>query len=436
MTDRNPALVSAGYLAFMYCLPAAFAILLLSADYYFRIEEVGDYIDQQRSQIENIYLSVQQEAEKLPQDQRANYISENFETNEQLKKALNTDKSSQQTKSILNYYIWRYSESNGAKVHSRNKIRRELIDIWFGNAIAVAIMAIFPFLLLGSRFGYSKKLALSYVERREIVNHGWWMKLCIGFILVYGWIYVINPQGRGTGTIAQFLTAVDLSQEDTLPIFLRNMSITPVIAGFLGWYLYLLTYFFSKMATNDVISSQIYGVLFKKFLFTYGFSLILPAPQIGMEYTNINAISFLIGFFPMSAFSLIKDTGLKAVQGIQAEKGQLTELPGISRWQILRLEEEGIDSMGSLAYSTHENLRRDVPGMARIVDYWMDIAQLYSVLGQENYQKVKKYCFTATDFLRKAQDPQFATAIFNESIGDAKEISRILQETFPKHRCK
>lgn len=432
MIERNPGVVSAGYLSFLYCMPAIIAILLVSADYYIRIGEVGDYIDQQQTLIEKTYLELKEQAGKLPPEQINRYISENLEKNEQIKKILTAETSSKHTKQLINYYLSGILENKGKRVHSRNKIHRELVDIWFGNAMAAGIMAIFPFLLLGSRFGYSKKLPISYAARREIVDHGWWMKLCIGFILVYGWLYVINPQGRGTSAIAQFLTTIDLSQEDTLPIFLRNMSITPVIAGFLGWYLYMLTYFFSKMATNDVISSQIYGVLFKKFLFTYGFSLILPAPQSGVEYTNINAIAFLIGFFPMSAFSLLKDSGIKAVQGVKAEKGQLIELPGISRWQILRLEEEGIDSMGALAYSTHENLRRDVPGMARIVDYWMDIAQLYSVVGQENYHKVKKYCFTATGFIEKTQDPQFVEAIFKDSIGDAREISRILTETFPK----
>jgi hypothetical protein len=133
----------------------------------------------------------------------------------------------------------------------------------------------------------------------------------------------------------------------------------------------------------------------------------------------------------MSAFSLLKDAGLKMMHGAQEEKGQLQELPGISRWQILRLEEEGINSMGTLAYCCHEDLRKTIPSMSNLIDYWVDIARLYTVLGKENYQKIKKYCRTASEFIIQAKEQSFADALLAENIINTKETARILQRMFP-----
>lgn len=237
--------------------------------------------------------------------------------------------------------------------------------------------------------------------------------------------------------IEQFLTKVDLSQTDSLPGILKGGVIQPILAGFLGWYLYLLTYFFSKVYTHDVLSTNSYGLMFQKLLFTYGVAIILPSVQAttavvdtGIDMTIV--LAFMVGFFPMSAFSMLKDTGLKVLHGTQAEKGQLQELPGISRWQIMRLEEEGIDSMGALAaYNRPEELRQNIPAMSNLIDYWVDIARLYTILGQESYQKIKKHCRTASEFVLKGKDEAFIQALAGDNIINSQETARILERTFP-----
>jgi len=181
--------------------------------------------------------------------------------------------------------------------------------------------------------------------------------------------------------------------------------------------------------------------MFQNFLFTYGIAVILPSIQsvtsgAGLQsetgYNITNLLAFFTGYFPMSAFSLLKDSGLKLLHGTDMDKGQLQELPGISRWQILRLEEEGINSMGTLAYSHHQELRSNIPSMLNLVDYWVDIAHLYTVLDKENYQRVKKYYRTANEFvLKKANKQTFIEALASENIVNVHETTGILTRIFP-----
>ena len=208
----------------------------------------------------------------------------------------------------------------------------------------------------------------------------------------------------------------------------------------------MLTYFFSKVFSHDVLSTNVYGLMFQKLLFTYGVALILPSLQstnnlaAGVDTSIVMA--FLIGFFPMSAFSMLKDTGLKMLHGSKGEKGQLQELPGIARWQILRLEEEGIDSMGALAaYKDPLDLEMKIPSMSNLVGYWIDIARLYTILGQETYQATSKHCKTASELVRLVDgdnldddSKKIKEALAAEGVVNLPEVSRIIKATFMNQR--
>ena len=63
---------------------------------------------------------------------------------------------------------------------------------------------------------------------------------------------------------------------------------------------------------------------------------------------KVSLVVFMLGFFPLIAFSFIKEQAAKLTNS-KIKGGDLSILPGISRWQILRLEEEGIDTMAELA---------------------------------------------------------------------------------------
>lgn len=312
----------------------------------------------------------------------------------------------------------------------QGKLEKQVFDIWFSNSLVISVMVLVPFAMLGSAVAFSKGLCLNYEQRLKLMFSGWWMKAIVALVVAYGWMYLVNPDGRGGSTVEQFLITADLSQSRTIPLFLRDFTVTPVIAGFLGWYLYMLTYYFSKIASGDVVSTKVYGVLLQKCLFAWGVTIVFVAAQM---QENANIIAFLVGYFPMTAFSLVKDKGLSLLQGKtgQYDKGQLSELPGISRMQVMRLEEEGINSLGELAYRQRGGIDQYLPGMAKLVDYWADIARLYSIVGEDSYAKVRTYCQTASEFIVKVEDPAFKDALAALGIYNTEEYARILVRTFP-----
>ncbi len=276
----------------------------------------------------------------------------------------------------------------------------------------------------------SSKLPATAAERRRATRAGWWLKLMVASAMAIGWMYILNPYGRGASTIQQLLIGLDVFRADTLPLYIKAVISSPVIAGFLGWYLHLLSYFFVKAINEDVISARVYSLLFRKFLFTYGVALILPPIQSVGESQQLSLMVFFIGYFPLSALSLLKESAGKLAQGMQPEKGQLSELTGVSRWEITRLQEKGIDSIATLAYTPPDDIKTAIPAMAPLVDFWIDIAQLYTLLGQDNYQKVKPLCMTASEFVIKARDGAFCDAVQAAGAGDAGEVARLLVRTF------
>jgi hypothetical protein len=442
MASTKPTLMQGLYLTLLYCLPVLLVAAVLLFNYKLRIDQAESYVGKQQEIVDSAYDSVVSEARKNNIDDIPAYISANLRKNPTLDILLNSVNTDHSTKELLEYYIGYYQRpvKSGAMTTSDYaglQIRRAMRSIWLGNSFIVLIMALTPFMLLGGRLGTSSALPLDYAQRIRAASSGWWMKLIVAMILIYGWIYILNPSGRGASSVLQFIKTVDMGNMDTLPIFLQGRSITPVIAGFLGWYLYLLTYFFSKMAANDVVSSQVYGTMLQKFMFTWGVTVALisaPGESGGTDIMagNGNIVAFLLGYFPMAAFSLIKDKGMTLLQGVDTrEKGQLSELPGISRWQILRLEEEGINSLASLAYRNHESINLYLPGMAKMVAFWTDIARLYTIVGEDNYASLKPHCQTASEFVRKSSDPEFVKAIATAGISNPGEIARLLVQTFP-----
>ena len=442
MPSTKPNLIQSLYLTLLYCLPVLLVAAVLLINYKLRSDQAESYIVKQQEIVDSVYDSIVSEARKKDIDDIPDYVSTNLRKSQTLGVLLNSENVDPRTKELLEYYIGYYRNSAKSSTqttsdHARNQIMWAMRFIWLGNSFIVVMMALTPFMLLGGRLSTSPALPLDYAQRISAVSAGWWLKLIVALILVYGWIYILNPSGRGASSVLQFIKTVDMGNMDTLPLFLQGRSITPVIAGFLGWYLYLLTYFFSKMAANDVVSSQVYGTMLQKFLFTWGVTVAFISASgesggTGVMAGNGNIVAFLLGYFPMAAFSLIKDKGMTLLQGVDTrEKGQLSELPGISRWQILRLEEEGINSLASLAYRNLDCLKLYLPGMAKLAAFWTDIARLYTIVGKSNYAKLKLHCQTASEFVRKSSDPEFVKAIANAGIGNPSEIARLLAETFP-----
>ncbi len=310
-----------------------------------------------------------------------------------------------------------------------------LVTILLFNVMAVSILVILPYFLMGDLLAKSGRLNLSYQQRFDRSNANWWLKFLVALVMGVGLIYVINPLGRGASTYYQFFISVGLENEKTLPIYIKvhedGESMAPVLAGFLGWYLHLIGYVFTKLLYHDVISSRVYSLLFKKFIITYGIALVIPEVGFFAEGQTLAFSMFLIGLFPLSAMSMLIEAASKFGSSEKNMSGMLSQLPGISRWQILRLEEEGIDSMASLANIRPQAISENLQVIENLIHFWVDIAQLYTIVGHEAYDKIKLRCLTASAFLCKENDPEFIQSIHElEGVSEPHEIAHLLKRTF------
>jgi hypothetical protein len=117
------------------------------------------------------------------------------------------------------------------------------------------------------------------------------------------------------------------------------------------------------------------------------------------------------------------------------DQTSLSILPGISTWQILRLEEEGVDSLSSLANSDVHALRKVISSEVitpETLATWIDQARLITVIGTRRWMELNGICERASEFVRKesAHDPNFIKKLAEKNIFNADEISRTLQENF------
>jgi hypothetical protein len=290
-------------------------------------------------------------------------------------------------------------------------------------------MVFLPYFLLGFRLAFGRQVELSLDDRLKAAWQNWAMKTVVACVIVFGWMYVLNPIGRGATTVEEYFIIARVVEDKTIPIYIATKNLSNTLAGFLGWYLYLLLYFFGKLYHNDVKSGRVYRFLFGKFLFTYGIALTSSA----FFGDKAQAAMFLIGFFPLSAVSIIKEFVLKSTKdkGIGEGKTGLSELPSISPWHILRLEEEGIDSIPTLANSDLDQINVRLPKiMIPLIQLWIDVAQLYTILGGERYQKVKVVCQTAGEFIIIAGDPNLQGRLKDCEIENPQEIVSLLKRTF------
>jgi hypothetical protein len=422
---------------FLYCLPALLALALILHGYYVRNQDVSDTILHYKEWVDTDIAEGKEIKADPNQTMVVRRLIAFLATKAMTAKKVGANEKATDITAGPDKTHLTYEECKKKQSISAGCIKRYLTSIWISNAWLISSMVLLPYILFGSRLAFSDRIILSAEDRIRSISFNWWMRFLVACVMVIGWIYLLNPTGRGESTIEQFLIRVDLSQNESLPLYIKAQGITPVIAGFLGWYLYFLTYFFSKLVHHDVVSGRVYSLMFKKFLFTYGIAMIIPSVQVSQAALPMiqtgqeqSILMFLIGYFPLSAFSILKEAGLKLGGNFKSDSGYLTELPGISRWQVMRLEEEGIDNMAALAYADQGRLRASLLSMATVIDLWIDIAQLYVVLGQEGYEKIRRRCKSASGFLAMQADSEFTKFLSSEGIGDAKEIAQLIQRTF------
>jgi len=387
------------FLLIFYCSPGIVALALILPGYYQRVESVSAKITERAvavntGQIDAAYLET-------------SYVPE-------------------KEKRLIQYFLRSRTDGDLAAVIQQVEGKTRKIFIEF--SLIVTVMTLLPFFFLGMKvaFRFNRK-DIQFIDRIYSVTGDWWIKLLFACTIATGWLYAINSEGRGGTTLSEYINTQDIFTDTTLPGFIQTGNIPFVIAGFLGWYLNLVSYFISKLYYDDVYGTRVYRFLMGKLLFVYGIALVLSS--LGLEQGKV-AI-FLIGYFPLSALTILKEFGIKAMQGGDQDKGALIDLPSISRNQILRLHEEGIDNINALAsYPRIAELKKYQYAIAPMVDYWVDVARLYSIVGPERASKLKEYCSTASEFLRIYKTPQFRKTLDGCGVKNPDETARLLLETY------
>ncbi len=130
--------------------------------------------------------------------------------------------------------------------------------------------------------------------------------------MAYGWLYVLNPFGQGASALLNYVKDVDVISGDTLPIYfdISSSKAPYVIVGFVGWYLNTIGYIVFRFYKIDVMSTRIYAVLFRRFLFVMGVALVLRAA--GAKESLV--LILLIAMSPLSAVAMLADFGSKRLR--------------------------------------------------------------------------------------------------------------------------
>jgi hypothetical protein len=406
-----------------YCSPCLVALAVVITAYSYRVRDVQDAVVRQVCQ----QLDRTSDAPPLETDIPA-----------QLQKIIK----------IIKGNGWTTCQQNTSSVSTNltvpEYIQSHFRTAWRVNSVVIAVLTLLPFAILAAGLTWKYRSQLTtrvkvdgkqhYLNYRAIAHKDFALKFLVGFVIAVGWLYIFNPHGQAASAINDWLRRTDIIASDTAPNFFnfKDSSLKHALAAMFGWYLYLLGYFSYRFYKSDVLGTRVYNVLFKKFLFVIGVAFIISS--VGANSNESLLIVFLIGFFPLSALTLLTEFGSKKLS-VGEDQTSLSVLPGISTWQILRLEEEGVDSLSSLANSDPATLNRVISSEVighEILETWIDQARLIAVVGTKRWTDLNGICERASEFVKKEsiKDPGFIAKLAEKNVFNADEISNTVQKNF------
>lgn len=182
------------------------------------------------------------------------------------------------------------------------------------------------------------------------------------------------------------------------------VSLTAFQFGFLGAYIYFLSYLVRSFFTLDLtsqtfvysairmITSSILALVLSFILITF------PKFQAGSPDTFLRflpVLAFFLGFFPSRALRLLENvgSGILNIGGPKYNATPLSQLPGMSLAYEVRLEREGFDNLEDLSHLSPANavgLAIQTGFSYRQLCQWLDYAWLYDHLGPEDYETFKE----------------------------------------------
>jgi hypothetical protein len=308
---------------------------------------------------------------------------------------------------------------------TRERIHHMLYRQFTGAWITIIAFTLIPFIPLA--VGLRHRFAREPLSSAQVLD-GWGMRLVIAALLAMGWDYLLHPLGRGASTVYAFVKNLDPVSANTLPIVfdLAASDIRHVLVAFLGCYVHLLSVVIQRARTGDVLGGNLHRMLLRKIL-------IVLAAAVGLSAVSQDGsliLCFLLGVFPMNALSILKDLTQKKFDTDKGDISSLALLPDTSRAAITRLEEEGIDSIPTLAFADLDALSAVIPEEAiprRQLASWIDTARLVSALGVDKWQELCWVSRSASDFVRKVlaapPDPAFQRALDEAKVHNAATLA-------------
>lgn len=221
---------------------------------------------------------------------------------------------------------------------------------------------------------YGRQIAEIYgpvLETNEgrLIRGTRWPIFVATVVITMGWILTLMPVDANL--------AINNASEITNLLVPGRKAL---IFGFLGVYFFALNMSLLRYARAD-LKPKAYSSIAVRF-----FVVVISAWVIGLSVADgslvILAIAFMVGIFPESALTLIREyirqqSGLARIIPYPKEEHPLTDLEGIDIYDRSRLSDEGVTNIEALAHHDLIDLMLEtrIP-VPRLLD-WLDQAILY-----------------------------------------------------------
>ena len=210
-------------------------------------------------------------------------------------------------------------------------------------------------------------------------------------LLALVWSIVLLPQGLSG--MYQFLQPTLDQGRPTADLFPRIAAdASPLAWTLLGAYFYSVTVLFRRWLQSDLSASMLWWVNVRLVVaLVLGLLLTSLSKSVDGSVSGlgpwVGALAFFVGILPdmllrwlrrqLWRLFRVENTGLALFGSPDLQRA----IPGMSFWQVDRLAEEGITSIGDLAMQDLSSLLIRTRFAAPLVMYWVDRALLCDVAG-------------------------------------------------------
>ncbi len=211
-----------------------------------------------------------------------------------------------------------------------------------------------------------------------------WRRLCFAVLLTVGVQYVLSPAGMIASAMGEFASLTAVPGESSMPFFVTYLSTsaTPMICGFMGFYVYSLSDFWGRFSSGTA-NHLMFLSLFRRGVIVWLICLVLGSM---VDSGVVNVIAFGLGCFPNMALSYVGKLVDGASGKLIAQSPEHLGFRALPELDLLKqgaLEEVGIATLHDLAHSTWASVIQETGINGPLLLHAADQALLFDVLGVE-----------------------------------------------------